>query len=174
MPETDEAMNAALQDFYKIQPQLRPKDTVRSPWFNFQGYSAFLANSDRQSTQLVEEFYSVVRRRNQIVNGLSWLSPAVNTQNLFNRLAGTGLEEEFSFKTSVRHFHRQIYWFSNGPLFAGREMNANDYRAQPELHPAALILPYGELFMGILFLLAAAALLSTLGSRQFNEHRLRL
>lgn len=169
MPETDEATKRALDEFYRYHPELGPLDTARSPWFYFQGYSAFLALNDRYDDQQVEAFYAAVRERNSIVRRLAWINPAVNTQSLFNLLAGTSLDDELAFREAVRGFHNGIFWFSNRPLFAGRKMTSLDYSHQPLFQPAARPLAYRQLITGVSFLLLLTMLLAGWGWRRLRE-----
>ncbi|WDF55786.1 DUF3526 domain-containing protein [Mucilaginibacter sp. KACC 22063] len=132
MPETDSAMNTALQKFYVINPRYQPKDTQPGRFYYFQGYSAFLFNGDRAADSLADMRNEVLAQHQRKMSRLNMIDPAYNTSEMLSMLAGTTLADEWAFKSAARSFHRNVFWFSNRPLFEGRLMNPLDYLAEPK------------------------------------------
>jgi len=131
MPEKEDAMREVLGDFYAYYPALKPIDTTKTPFFFFQGYSAFLMVDQMKSKKLVDELYRSVKRRDQKVGYFNLISPAVYSQELLNHLSGTDMDREFQFKAAIEKYHQKIFWFSNQALFGNRMLRAKDYAHAP-------------------------------------------
>ena len=173
MPGTDAAMNSALRAFYDYYPALKPQDTsVKSLFFKYQGYSAFLAVDQMTSAAQVDKFYREVERSAARQERMNLINPAVNTQEMLNSLAATDLKTEFDFKAAVKQFHGDIFWFSNTALFANRAMSAEDYAHSPVFHFTPQTFQQRRLAGGILQLLLLALLLSAGGYRNLGDKKI--
>lgn len=132
MPETDSAMEDALQRFYVLYPNLQPKDTSKSPFYYFQGYSAFLYLTDLRSDSVMRNYYSRIDRQNKKIRIYNSLNAAVTANDLFQELAVSGSSGEMVFLKALRDFHKEkIFWFTNKPLFANHYMQESDYLHAP-------------------------------------------
>lgn len=172
MPEEDIAMKKALADFYVYYPKLQPRDTTRTAFFYSQGYSAFLAVAQRQSSAQVESFYSQIKKQLATSKQLNWFNPAVNVQELFNGIAGTQLETELAFKASMKEFHQRIFWFSNAPLFANRLMTDSDYQKSPVFDFKPSTITPETLITGLLQLFLLTLLFGSIGTYKLGEKQL--
>lgn len=172
MPEEDGPMKKALNDFYAYYPQLKPKDTTRSIFFYSQGYSAFLAVAQLESSKKVEAFYKQIGKQQADQQRFNWLNPAVNVQELFNAVAGTRLTTELAFKDAIKDFHQRIFWFSNTPLFANRLMTAEDYKNSPSFDFKQPPIRFSTLAIGLLQLAVWTLLLAVIGIYKLGEKQL--
>ena len=152
MPETDSAMNTALQKFYRFNPRYHAKDTTHSRFYYFQGYSAFLFNGDRTADSLADTRNKILSQHQQKLALLNAVNPAYNTSEMLSMLAGTTLADEWAFKSAARSFHRDVFWFSNRPLFEGRLMNPLDYLAEPKFQPLSASFDLKNWFTDLLVL----------------------
>lgn len=173
MPETDDAMKEALQAFYAYYPRLKPQDmSTKNPYFKYQGYSAFLAVDQLKSAAQIEAFYRQVSISAARSERLNFINPAVNTQEMLNGLAATGMEAVFDFKAAVKQFHHAIFWFSNKPLFENRMMRAEDYARSPVFHFQPQTAAGTRLLAGMLQLVLLALLLAMWGCRNLSDKKL--
>ncbi|MFT4024466.1 MAG: DUF3526 domain-containing protein [Flavihumibacter sp.] len=173
MPDTDSAMQQTLQSFYTYYPTLNPGDSaVKSPFFKYQGYSAFLAVDQRKSAERVDAFYRQVSHSAETSERFNLVNPAVNTQEMLNSLAATDLKTELDFKAAVRQFHDSIFWFSNKPLFTGKMMTAEAYDQPPAFHFRPPVFQQRRLSTGLLQLACCALLLAMAGWRKLGEGEL--
>jgi ABC-2 type transport system permease protein len=131
MGETKREKLALLSRFYSYYPEYKNADTVRSGFLDFKAYSAFVTLADREAKPKVDEYYLSILQRNQAIAAFDFINPAVNTQNIFNRISETGLENSFDFRYSVALFHTQVCRFCFTPLFSGRLMKNEDYKHIP-------------------------------------------
>jgi len=173
MSETDEVMHAALDPFYEKHPWLRPADTTRSPYFYFQGYSAFLWLSDESARALMTRYREAVAKRATTMRWFDVIDPGVNTQHLLNQLAGSDLATQQSFFDSVRSFHhRKIFWFSNELLFHSRLMNADAYAQRPVFRSVVPVPEYRGIAIGAAWLLLLSVVLLGLTGINLRETRM--
>ncbi|UBM58611.1 ABC transporter permease subunit [Marinilongibacter aquaticus] len=173
MPETDSAMNAALRTFYIYHPELKPQNRERrSPFFYYQGYSAFLAIDQAESAKKIDEFYRLVEVSEAKRGLLNFVNPAVATQEILNGLASTNLKAELDFKTAVKNFYDRIFWFSNRVLFEDRLMTAEDYDQSPQFMFTPNGLSGKNLAIGLVQLVLLALILATSGYRNLNDKNL--
>lgn len=147
-----------LERFYQLYPQYRHADTAAAARFlEFQAYSAYVTLTDAEAKPAVDNYYQQVWDRRQRIAAFNLINPAVNTQNLLNTLAHSGLDEAFHFRQSITAFHRQLCHFCFEPLFAGRMMTKADFNHIPAFTPAPRQPATATLFSGLggLWLLTA-------------------
>ena len=171
MPETDDAMKAALDKFYAVEPAYRPQDKARSPYY-FQGYSAFLFNNDRQSDQLTAATDRAEAFRKKRYDLFNPVNPAYNAEELLSTLSETRLEDEWQYKSAARQFHKQIFAFTAGPLFSGKKMTLADYNAQPRFNAEVRKINTDQWLLNLSALLAGVAvfwLMARIKLKRTNE-----
>lgn len=172
MEESSTAMQQALNQFYQYYPQLIPADSTRPAFYYFQGYSAFLYNTDREAQRQVAAWYQAIRNRAQRTERLLFISPAANTFLLLNHLAGTGLQAGLAFQQQVAAFHRQVFWFANNALFQNRYMNAADYARIPVFEPPVMQVQPGWVAGRLLQMLLLAGACVVVALYQLQEKKL--
>jgi ABC-2 type transport system permease protein len=158
--ESKQEKREVLERFYSHYPQYKPTDTAAAARFlDFQAYSAYVTLSDAAAKPMVDAYYQNVWDRYRKITAWHVINPAVNTQNMLNRLAHSGLEDAFAFRQSITVFHRQLCHFCFQPLFAGRLMTRADFTHIPAFKPTQPALKAGTLLgeLGWLWLLAIIA-----------------
>lgn len=152
-----------LERFYRLYPQYRNADTATATRFlQFQAYSAYVTLADAEAKPIVDAYYQQVWDRHQKIAAFNLINPAVNTQNLLNTLAHSGLEDAFAFRESITAFHRQLCHFCFVPLFAGRMMTKADFNHIPAFTPAPRPSAAATLFGGLGWLWLLTAITSIL------------
>lgn len=131
MDETPNGMKAVLNSFYNHFPEYRNTDTSKNRFLEFKAYSAFVTLKDMADKPMVDNYFENIYERNRLLTGFDIINPAVNTQAIFNAIAGTGLENSSDFRNSVVGFHQQLTRFCFKPLFAERLMTKDDYAHLP-------------------------------------------
>lgn len=147
-----------LERFYQLYPQYRNSDSAAAGRFlDFQAYSAYVTLTDAAAKPSVDAYYQQVWDRHRHIAAFHFINPAVNTQNLLNALAHSGLEDAFAFRESIAGFHRQLCHFCFEPLFAGRMMTKADFHHIPVFKPSPPLQTTGALLKGLgwLWLLTA-------------------
>ncbi|AXY74284.1 DUF3526 domain-containing protein [Paraflavitalea soli] len=151
--ESKPEKQAVLDRFYRLYPGYKPTDTAASArFFEFQAYSAFVTLLDAEAKPSVDAYYQQVWDRHQQIADFRFINPAVNTQNLFNLLGHTGLEDAFHFRRSIAAFHRQLSHFCYDPLFAGRMMTKADFNHLPAFDASPPGIDTGPMLKGLLSL----------------------
>jgi ABC-2 type transport system permease protein len=151
-----------LERFYKLYPQYRHTDTAAAVRFlEFQAYSAYVTLTDAAAKPSVDAYYQHVWDRHQKIAAFHLVNLAVNTQNLLNILAHSGLEDTFTFRQSITAFHRQLCHFCFEPLFAGRLMTKADFDHIPVFKPSPPLQATGALFKGLGWLWLLTAVTAT-------------
>lgn len=161
--ESKQEKQAVLDRFYRQYPGYKPVDTAASArFFEFQAYSAFVTLLDAEAKPAVDAYYQQVWDRHQQIAGFRFINPAVNTQNLFNALGHTGLEDAFQFRRSIAAFHRQLCHFCYDPLFAGRMMTKADLNHIPVFNPSPPGIDTGSMLKGLLTLWLLTAIVASI------------
>jgi ABC-2 type transport system permease protein len=157
--ESKQEKLALLGRFYQRYPQYRNTDTsAGNNFLDFQAYSAFVTLQDDEARPAVNAYYQKIWERYENTAAFNLINPSVNTQNLLNIVAHSGLEDAFAFRKAIEQFHRQLCHFCFEPLFAGRMMTRADFKQIPVFTPLPPVSATGTLVKGIgwLWLLTVA------------------
>ncbi len=142
---------------------MRPVDTAASArFFEFQSYSAYVTLLDAEAKPSVDAYYQQVWDRHQRIAGFRFINPAVNTQNLFNTLGHTGLEDAFHFEDPLPPFTGELCHFCYEPLFAGRMMTKADLNHIPVFSPSPPGIDTGPMLKGLLSLWLLTGIVASL------------
>lgn len=86
---------------------------------------------ERATQPLLEEFELQAARRQQVVNLLQFISPAIMTQNALNAISGTGTERFTDFVDQVLDFHQNWRGFFTTRVIKGDSMTAQEFDTIP-------------------------------------------
>jgi ABC-2 type transport system permease protein len=156
-----------LRLFYETRPDLKDSDTT-STAYSLMVYYARNELVDRNLSPLVEKQERRLRDREATVGALRGLLPAVNAQDLFNRLAGA---DEASYRTYLNQmaaFHQKLKAFFVTKKFRNQSVTETDYAQIP----VWTAMPPGaspELGSGLLALLIGAGVLMGTGAWRLNR-----
>ncbi len=161
--ESKQEKQAVLDRFYQQYPGYKPTDTAAAArFFEFQAYSAYVTLLDAEAKPSVDAYYQRIWDRHQQIASFRFINPAVNTQNLFNALGHTGLEDAFQFRRSIAGFHRQLSHFCYDPLFAGRMMTKADLNHIPVFNPSPPDIDTDSMLKGLLSLWLLTVIVASL------------
>jgi ABC-2 type transport system permease protein len=175
MEESDTAMNQALNEFYRYFPERRPAaGALRPRFFQIQGYSAYLYNTDQAAARLTDDFETGIRHSAEQLNRFQLINPAANVLDILNDLSHTDLSSMLAFKSDIAAFHKNIFWFSNTAVFEDRYMTVKDYAGAPvyqtQVKPVAARRVLSQL-LSVLLLTAFCFGLGALNLREKNLYK---
>ena len=150
-----------LRLFYEKNPQFSRSDTT-SPALSLMVYYARNELVDRSLAPLVNRQEAQLLAREAAVRAVRGLLPAVNAQDLFNRLAGTDEESHRAYQADLRRFHQTVKEFFVPKKFTNHPMTAADYDQIPVWNPTPA--PTPPVTGGVLALLLGAALFAGVGA----------
>ncbi len=86
---------------------------------------------ERAIEPLMEEFDAQAQRRQDVVDLLQYVSPAIMAQNALNAVSGTGTERFTDFVDQVLTFHENWRGFFTGRIVKGSRMSAAEFDEIP-------------------------------------------
>ena len=126
----DKPKKETLNRFFAFYPQWRDTTTIQER-FVWRWYYAFQHLGDASVQPLVAAYTHGMQQRYELVNRLSWLSPAINAQTSFNALAGTDLPAHLAFQLSATRYHDALRAFYYPYLFNKVPFTRADYAKAP-------------------------------------------
>ncbi|GAB3221307.1 DUF3526 domain-containing protein [Spirosoma arcticum] len=159
-----------VQKYYQHHPELAGSDTMNADRYLMMSFYARNEVLDRQFTPRMVQLDEQGRRYATLVESLTGLMPAVNAQELFNRLAGTDEASRQDYLTQVSAFHERWKAFIIPRKFRGQPMTEADYAQLPRFTFVPIAPP--GIGAGIGWLLLGAGLLGGLGIFRFNRQPL--
>lgn len=86
---------------------------------------------EKATQPLLEEFELQAARRQQVVDLLQFISPAIMTQNALNAISGTGTERFTDFVAQVLDFHENWRGFFTSRVIKGDPMTSAEFEKIP-------------------------------------------
>jgi len=126
----DKPKTATMNRFFALYPQWRDTATIKER-FVWRWYYAFQHLGDKSVEPLVAAYTIGLRQRYELVESLSWLSPAINAQTSLNALAGTDLPAHLAFQQSATRYHDALREFYYPCLFNKVAFTHADYAKEP-------------------------------------------
>lgn len=126
----DEPKAETMNRFFALYPQWRDTATIKER-FVWRWYYAFQHLGDEAVRPLVAAYTDGLRQRYELVNRLSWLSPAISAQTSLNALAGTDLPAHLAFQQSATRYHDALREFYYPYLFNQVAFTHADYAREP-------------------------------------------
>ena len=126
----DKPKTETMNRFFALYPQFRDTVTIKER-FVWRWYYAFQHLGDQSVQELAAAYTNGLRQRYELVNRLSWLSPAINTQTSLNALAGTDLPAHLAFQQSATRYHDALRGFYYPYLFNKVAFTHADYAKEP-------------------------------------------
>ena len=122
------ASSDLLANYYEDHPELAAED-MQSGFL-----PAFFAQQreiERRVTPILAEFEQSLAQQQRFVRVSSLLSPAVLVQEVFNQIAGTGLNRQSRFVDSARTYLTAWHEQLSAKVFTDAELEASDYGSLP-------------------------------------------
>jgi ABC-2 type transport system permease protein len=153
-----------MRKFYAGHPEW--KDSAPLPaTFRYKWYFAFHQLGDESVAGQVREYRDGLLARQTWSDRLGWILPGVAAQSVLHRLADTDLPAQLAYQDRIAAFHGDVRRFYYGYMFNERSFGTADFAKLPAFtpRPAAMTVSW----IGLLVLLAAAALALGVGMRRF-------
>jgi ABC-2 type transport system permease protein len=126
----DKPKAETMNRFFALYPQFRDTTTIKER-FVWRWYYAFQHLGDQSVQPLAAAYAQGLQQRYELVNRLSWLSPAINAQTSLNALAGTDLPSHLAFQQSATRYHDALRTFYYSYLFHKVAFTHADYAQEP-------------------------------------------
>ncbi|UOQ69257.1 ABC transporter permease [Hymenobacter volaticus] len=126
----DKPKMETMNRFFALYPQFRDTATIKER-FVWRWYYAFQHLGDQSVRPLAAAYSQGLQQRYELVNRLSWLSPAINAQSSLNALAGTDLPTHLAFQQSATRYHDALRAFYYRYLFHKVAFTHADYAKEP-------------------------------------------
>ncbi len=120
-----------LEAYYTEFPDRRPlgKDLTK---YDFPLYwAAIQREMERRTAPVLERYETALEAQQDFVQTLSFISPALSAQEIFNDLAGTGYVRHRTFIEQVTQFHHKHRSFFEVKTFRDERLQASDYDRIP-------------------------------------------
>ena len=166
----DQEAAEAREDFFFDHPEMA-SDNVDVDQFFIQ-LLATDAAVEKVIQPLLDEFQSQSQKRQNIVNLLQYLSPAILTQNILNDISGTSTGRFSNFLRQVLDFHETWRDFFTKRITAGQVMTSQDYNDIPVFYYQEVSLRYlltsaGIPLVGLIFFILLLSVWGTVKFRNF-------
>jgi ABC-2 type transport system permease protein len=126
----DKPKTQTMNRFFALYPQWRDTATIKER-FVWRWYYAFQHLGDESVRPLAAAYAGGLQQRYELVNRLSWLSPAISAQASLNALAGTDLPAHLAFQQSATRYHDALRAFYYPYLFNKVAFTHADYAKEP-------------------------------------------
>lgn len=149
---------ALIDTFYLNNPKYialkSPADTSENSTVRFVAYYDLLG---RKMTATVDNFNQYPQKQNAVSARLSWINPAVKTQNLLNLIAESGLNDYLAYQSQVNRFQKTWVDFMTNYIIHNRNLTLTDFYHLPKFDMLPAPGKKKEIIIGILGLLAIAS-----------------
>lgn len=125
---SDAGMAQLIREFLKRHPEMQ-KDSmvILSGDKGGKAYAAFVEQADIEAYPVFEDYKNKVMTRNEMVEGYSMFSPAVNAQGIFNKIAGTDRLTFFKYQDALKRYHEDIVAHYQYKIFYNVRLTKEDY-----------------------------------------------
>ena len=151
--DDEQEAKAVLEEFFEHFPKYAETKHLIDQNLLSKTYAAFTTLKDVHSEKAVKLYQEKVKQRNQWLFQYRFISPASNTQVLFNQIAHTDFQAFLEFQQGLKTFHAQISGFYFKKLFWNQKITVEDYQQMPHYKLKAYPNNTSPVFYGILSLL---------------------
>jgi ABC-2 type transport system permease protein len=165
--ESKEGLNNLAKMYYEKYPALDDHDTT---WLTLYKKAYPMAGEigDSVARPVVYNYYKQIEARNRFVSRFNLVNPAVNTQQVFNLMACTDVNNFLQYQKALESFHRKLVKFYHEPLYLNKTFTPLDYNKKPAFTWNSTV-SRNEINIGILILLAWTILLFATGYLKFSK-----
>ncbi|MBX2923862.1 MAG: DUF3526 domain-containing protein [Chitinophagaceae bacterium] len=130
LDETEHGQEELFEKYYKLYPEYREYH-IQSPYNLPKLYAMGGALKDKENKPVIESYYELIRSRDKYVNVFNIISPALQTQQLFNYISGSDIQYYLDYNRQLALFHKELYHFYADPLYKNKTLSAKDYDNRP-------------------------------------------
>lgn len=126
---SEAGMSQLIREFIKRHPKmLKDSSIILSGDKGGKAYAAFVEQADMEAYPVFEDYKTKVMSRNAALEWFAALSPAVNAQTIFNKIAGSDRLAFFMYQDALRKYHLDIVDYYQYKIFYNVRLTKEDYR----------------------------------------------
>ena len=168
--ENDETeLREVIQEFLVHSPQYAIDGTFSTENLGTKAYAAFSILKDVNSQNVVVNYNTTVKQREEWVARFKWLNPAVMMQETLSQIVKTDITNYLDFQAEIKEFHNQITDFYFDPLFKDKLLIQNDYNQRPVFKLNVGSIQWNRIFLNMGAILMLGVLFLVLGVLQLNQ-----
>ena len=158
-----------VDSFKRVVPQYASSfDTIGS-WEDPKFYRVTHSLIDNYVLPFENARVNMVVQRNEFAKSLSYFSPTLITQNIFNDLAGSNMSQMLQYDTSAWHYFKKISRYTDDMVFLkNNRAGSNDFKMLP-LYDFNPVLMNSSIILNLLVLVCAGGLLMLLSGFVNNK-----
>lgn len=163
-----------LTEFYQDHPELIPKDG-KTDTKDFGLAFVYVQREMKKRVGEVENrFDEQLRKQQNLVKNLRFLSPSIIAQEAINDIAGTGLERYTEFRRQTKEFDKTWDTYFSTKIFRNEMLTAEEFDQIPRFRfqEESFANVFSRVIFGVLFLLVASAILMYLAFGKLKNYRL--
>lgn len=127
-----------IDSFYHYHPQYRQLRRVSdTAEYGSKRFAAYYDLLERRVLEKATALEDTIRQRNRLNRKIGAFDPALLAQQLLNKLAATGWEDQERYQQQVRAFRGQWKNFLNDFILREQHLSAADFRQFPVFHDPA-------------------------------------
>lgn len=135
--ENEEDINEAksvIREYLHYRDDLKGAKALIDTNTMSKAYAAFTALNDNHHKKKVVDYFNQIQLRQKWISLFQWANPAVNTQNILNKITETDAAIFQDFHLSITNFHKEITHFYFDRLFLNKQITNNDYKNLPKFN----------------------------------------
>ena len=151
LDETEHGQEEMFAKYYKLYPEY--KDYHIQTLYNLAKLYAMGGElRDKENKPLIDSYYELIKERDNYVNAFNIVSPALQTQQLFNYISGSDIQYYLDYNSQLAAFHKKLYLFYADPLYKNKTLTIQDYANHPKFSMQTEV-RWTTIYIGILILL---------------------
>lgn len=158
-------------EFYRAYPQYNsmPGDTFPGMWYNARWMRAVHLLLDRDVKPFEDRYQQQLRARIEAADGLDYYSPALLTQSILNRVAGSDMAQMAAYNQSIYAHFAQWRDYLDQRTYLHRNVLTKEEFDQLPRDGFKLVVDYQQIIFRLTALLLTAILLFLIAATMFNR-----
>lgn len=128
--ETEHGQEEMFAKYYNLHPEYREYH-IQSPYNLAKLYAMVGELKDKENKPIIDSYYEKIRARDKYVKAFNIVSPALQTQHLFNYISGSDIQYYLDYNSRLAAFHEELYRFYTDPLYKNKTLTIEDYTNRP-------------------------------------------
>lgn len=159
--------SVTMNSFYEHYPQLKQYPFPQDQTFSWYWYYAMQQNGDDQAAKSLSAMAKKLEQRDRFTNLTAALLPGIQTQLIFNQLAGSDLKSHLEFQKAVRKYHEKLRLSFYPAIFQEKPTDMINWGQINLTHFKGKVI--GDTWPGFVFLAILTSLFAFLAIRNFRH-----
>jgi len=165
--DSEDELEETFTRFFKLYPQYKQYH-IPSPYNYAKLYAMSGEMGDKENKPVIDSYYELIRSRDKYVSAFNIISPALQTQQLFNYISGSDIQYYLDYNNELTSFHKKIYIFYADPLYKNKALTEADYAHRPVFSMKNEV-KWNAIYQGIAVLLGWALLVWSIAYRKMKS-----